>query len=497
MMRPALRWPSRAVATNSAPSQCIHQRRNRMFERKTTEDNKTYYVKRRSQPPDEDFVPPQQEFFDMPDLLLDLDAEGVDHVRSFRPADERAMAKMWSASPRRNEVKAQMRDLEREVIKAKQRTAAILEDPAHPWRLTPNDLFTAAVRAPIVAASETQERHINTVEESFSALWKRNGIPAHAALDDERLLEWLLLRHRGLTQHIQRGRDSPFKFDTFSSSISRAISLEEVRRTASAYLRAAQSKPDKQFAQAVRRACHRILVKKPQYADDALRFISNITAKFQAKDAQQAVLAPLALRLACQTGNLDIAREWLRITTELGSSQQPEDLIEDLFFGLQGLGRSVVDGGMARYDLALQLLTGYNGTAKPVPQSIRSLLQAITQGRQPEYLALLDVYLTLLGQLGAGNTLQSEWAELNQRDSKTAQLLQKTFYDAETLAKSINKSIQASTVSKDLAEAVRLDLEGVQSTGSSQGADRAAGDSLAVFSLPLNEYIEWREALAR
>lgn len=468
-----------------------------MFERKTTEDNKVYYVKRRNQPQDEDFVPPQQEFFDMPNLLLDLDAEGVDHVRSFRPADERAMAKMWSASPRRNEVKAQMRDLEREVIKAKQRTAAILDDPAHPWRLTPNDLFAAAVRAPIVAVSETQEGKTNAIDESFSALWKRNGIPAHAALDDERLLEWLLLRHRGLTQHTQRGRDSPFTFDTLSSSLSRALSLEEVRRTASAYIRAAQSKPDKQFAHQIRNACHRILVKKPQYADDALRFFSNMTARFPAKDAQQAVLAPFALRLACQTGHLDIAREWLRRTIELSSLQKSEHVIEDLFFGLQGLGRSVMDGGVARYDLALQLLTGYNGTANPAPQSIRSLLKDIVQGHQPGCLALLDVYFTLLGQLGASRTLQSEWADLSQRDGKTAQLLQKAFHDAETLANSVNKSVQGNTASTDLAEAVRLDLEGVQSTGSSHGAGKAAGDSLAVFSLPLNEYIEWREALAK
>ena len=88
MIRPATRRAPQLPATELCPG--AHQRRFKTFVRHVDKNNQVYYTLANRRPRPDPASPAQHEFFSMPDLLLDLDAEGtvVGRAAGQVPADQ-------------------------------------------------------------------------------------------------------------------------------------------------------------------------------------------------------------------------------------------------------------------------------------------------------------------------------------------------------------------------------------------------------------------------
>lgn len=271
MMRSALRGATRSV---SLPLQHI---RTKTFERRVDKNNDVYYVPlKQSERSLGDRNPKTQptdhvEFFDMPTLLLDLDAEGRDEVRSFdETVDEEAMKAKWAENPKRNAIKATLKDLEAQLQESRLRAEEILTDPTNIWRITWSDITSAALHGSPKGEGK----------EMLETLRKANGIPQHVRGDDKLILKWLLLRRKNLDKHLQQRQGDTIQPKKFTKAMEKQTSLTGVRRLAASYFDNVKDfegdTAESEFFETTRRLCQRLVQENEASSSEALIFMRNI-----------------------------------------------------------------------------------------------------------------------------------------------------------------------------------------------------------------------------
>lgn len=426
----------------------------------------------------------------MPNLLLDLDAEGVRHVRPFEAADELAMAQTFSTSQRRTEVKLQMKELERQVLELRSKTEEIFQNPAHPWRLTRYDLLSAALQSPITNATanipESEAiKWINlAANKTFESTVENNGVPAHATENDQHLLEWLLLRSRALRHHVASGTDKHLTFDDFSAELNSTKSLAEVRRLTNSYLSSIGSQqPKSTFALELRESVVAALEEDPTCIPEALIFISNVTARLNFNKDEADILVPFAFRISTALGELEAAAQWLRHLNASGVSQTMTASVEDLFCAIQNLRGRIHTSEIILKQRIFELLTGYNGPGVQQPSVALTLRSMLEKKSSPEALAAYEVYVQSLGHLGATRLLQTE-AQFAHKALTDTPSLQLIFQNAEqNLGSHASGSSpkQPSSPTADWGQRAKLDYESLQVT--------KPPEDLALFKLSFKDYM--------
>ena len=285
MMRSALRGATRSV---SLP---LQHTRTKTFERRVDKNNDVYYVPLKpSERSIGDRNPRTQlvdhaEFFDMPTLLLDLDAEGRDEVRSFdETVDEEAMKAKWGENPKRNAVKATLKDLEAQLQESRLRAEEILADPTNIWRITWSDITSAALHgSPKGESTELLEKLRNA-----------NGIPPHVRGDDMLFLKWLLLRRKNLDKHLQQHQTDTIYPKKFTKAMEKQTSLTAVRRLAALYFDNVVDfegdTAESDFFEATRRACRRLVQENEASSSEALIFMRNLKERVEKRSKTEAAL---------------------------------------------------------------------------------------------------------------------------------------------------------------------------------------------------------------
>lgn len=176
--------------------------------------------------------PENPKFFEMPDLVIDLDAEDQKGIREFNLQDENIARKRWGVNHKREAMETFVSRLESDAAHLRQSWADILAQPSNPWRITPHDLISVALGGVTSGTLATNLRGIGPADDPayLHFLCEMNGIPEYAIADDKSVLEWMLIRKEAMEQIVsQQSGQLPSATDFFEA-LQVASSLLELRR---------------------------------------------------------------------------------------------------------------------------------------------------------------------------------------------------------------------------------------------------------------------------
>ncbi|KND95152.1 hypothetical protein TOPH_00568 [Tolypocladium ophioglossoides CBS 100239] len=428
----ASRAPALANAELCAGS---HQRRFKTFVRRVDKNQEVYYtLARKGLSPDPN-SPVQYDFFEMPDLLLDLDAEGTRNVRSFEDDDERHMKGKWAVVPKRTAVRARLKQFEEQVYESRRRAHEILSQPTNIWRITSHDIVSAALRGASVESQATQASNetpgLQKEPDIFEKLRIENGIPPHATEEDEQLLRWMILRRKSLEQSRQKREEAAPTPLQLAEALEQQMSITGVRRLVFQCLAAGTSiasfkspsgfKPGLPLT--IREACERVLRQYPGDRTSILEtliFIGNLSERLSRLNTSAgAALCGLGLKLSSGTGLLETTSEWLYRGYDTNSWSNDVKASKDVLSTLSSLRSTLSNEQEPRLhqvhsrQLLFQLLTGIDENDAISPDSFRALatLHLNDDSHIPAQQAfeIYESYILLLGQLGATRMLWKEW----------------------------------------------------------------------------------------
>ncbi|KAG6004182.1 hypothetical protein E4U21_001323 [Claviceps maximensis] len=405
-------------------------------------------------------------FFEISDLLLDLDAEGSPHVRSVADGDEAAlMTAKWAKVPRCEAVAVRLKELEAQLAESRGKAHAILSQPTNVWRITPHDIVSAALHGGSAVQrttaaglcllkqatdmNRTKARRVVRSDIIINKIRAENGIPPHAADDDQLLLHWMMLRYNSLQQHLlslsskTKGHGA-LSVSAMTTALQAQSSVTGIRRLVFGHLAAGANTPGTRhkfkFARLrreIRDACERVLGKSTTTTGasvpvEILTFLGNLSEQQLASVNAQLgpLLCGLAMKLAARVGSLEATSMWLyrccQCNHMLGSLPGQDQLLykQDVLSTLDEL-RSNLNGNDGfsnmleprQRQLLFQLLTGVDENNTLASDSIRSLIRRLCHDEHKSRAAelqrkLYTGYLTTLGHLGAVRTIWKEWRHL-------------------------------------------------------------------------------------
>lgn len=396
-------------------------------------NNDVYYTIAKRRPvQDPNVAPRSQQFFEMPNLLLDLDAEGTRNVRAFDDKDEELQVARWRVNHKREEVKLKLNELEGKLLELRQKTQDISASSSNIWRLSSHDLLAAALHGASISHSDTTTETPcpDTLEgpHLIDALRRENGIPAHVSASDVLLLEWMLLR-RNRTDSAKSKKDSSLLNSTqLVEALQSQTSIVGVRRLlrhnlwSFASLKANFGPSGREdgaagdVARETRKRCIEILDSEGAHTKQFLNCLALVGGLLErlAKDniEPDPRLQGLALRASSRSGSFVVLSEWIRRIHSGSSWEQSPEIVEDAAACMQSCSELLATQSdtAANRQLLLQLLTGLDEHEQLAPESLRSIVLASVGGQCSSAVAkqACDAYAKLLGELGAVRTLLKE-----------------------------------------------------------------------------------------
>ncbi|KAM0265205.1 hypothetical protein ACHAQJ_000358 [Trichoderma viride] len=550
MIGPRLPWTLRL--TSSTHRFVAHnQRRSKAFVRRIDKNNEVYYTISNKRPPrSPDSIPVRDDFFEMPDLLLDLDADGSRFVRPVDEADDERLERKWDVNPKRLAVQDHLKELQKQILESRRKAEDILSNPANIWRLSSHDILSAALRGTTTAVNETHSAMMISEashgsgevtprqdSRSIETLCRENGIPSLAMQDDRILLEWMWLRYKNLKRSVTNRSEEPLSPSQLSAALEDQASITGIRRLVFHSLKLAEtaktyfpkqkgtvdrltSEPD--VSHEIRNACLTILTQHPDKAAahlEILGFIGNLAARLSLHGRNVGpALTGLALRLSAAAGVTGAISEWLHRGIVDNTWEQyaapSSDVAETLRILIQNLRGPEKGGLYAVHDrqLLFQLLTGIDERHSLSGDSFRSLslfyLSEQSKVSTDEAFGTYESYITLLGHLGATRTLWKEWhvsrpavMRFLKPNGDVKRL--ETLYEA-SLRSALDVVAPMDTTGlpdMELGECVALDYHSIgaqdtnswfangRETATSNKPNSSAFSRLPSFSLPLDEWI--------
>ncbi|UNI14270.1 hypothetical protein JDV02_000915 [Purpureocillium takamizusanense] len=439
MIRPAARRAPQLPETDLCVGALPSQRRFKTFIRHVNKNNEVYFTLAGRRPRPDPASPAQHEFFSMPDLLLDLDAEGTAGVRPFdEEADERRLKERWPAEPlKRAAVRSRVQQFEDQVYESRRKARQLWSQPTNIWRITPHDLLSAALRGAPSPDEPAKPDVSEATPKAFlgtsitAQLRIENGIPPHALDEDQQLLRWMLLRQRSLEYSKEtQGKVSPTPTQLVEA-LRKQTSITEIRRLIFQCLAAgtnvdgfgSRGQSGLNLSLEVRRAYERALGEGSTHERpvlETLTALGNLAAKLSALGADiGAPLYGLCLKLCAEASLPESLAEWLCRGYEAQVWEDEVGSLEDVVSSLSAIGAAKASNGhwdlnrTSQRQLTFRFLTGVDEKDTLSADSFRNLavlrLQQGSQGQTLPSLSAYQSYVNLLGHLGAVRTLWKEW----------------------------------------------------------------------------------------
>lgn len=407
------------------------QRRLKSFVKRVDKNNEVYYTPAKNGLAYNQDRSKEYSFFEMPNLLLDLDAEGTRGVRSFEEADEELMKTntKWTEPPRRAVVKAKVKQFQEQIHESRRKRRDVLSQPTNPWRITPHDLFSAAILG--ASSINTVDKTVCNAADIIGKVSYENGIPPHATTQDEHLLEWMLLLRRNQEETPQPRKQTAPSPAQLAEALKSQSSITAIRRLVFQCLSTGmsishfqkQSTAHTDAPWQIRSACERILEAHPARLDvryETLAFLGNLSERMLLLDVTIGpLLCGLALRLSAEVGSLRAMSEWLFRSRAIESSGNSvsradvRDTLRSLQVVLSNEGEVDLNAVESR-QLLFQLLTGLDENNAITSESFRALIitappKNSSTDAQAVAFDTYEAYITLLGHLGAVGVLWKEW----------------------------------------------------------------------------------------
>ncbi|RDA92981.1 hypothetical protein CP533_5528 [Ophiocordyceps camponoti-saundersi (nom. inval.)] len=354
------------------------------------------------------------EYFQVSNLLLDLDAEEAKTVRPFRDADELQMRDEWKARSERAVAGVQARQIRDQINNWRCSIHKTSQPAPNVWRITPHDVMSAALLGSPASESGIGERS------RLKSLCEANGIPQHALADDRHLLRWLLLRRRSPDQ---QGSEAAIDRRHLAISLRAQKSVEDIRSLVSLSLNGQTELGGFDKVQArrsaitslTRKACDRALAQAGGCRSTVLETLTFLGNLYERRKSIGSPLLGLALKLSAQAGELEAASDWLKRFYD-GRAWEDCKTGKDITAALDSLMRSVAESGdvqVVERQRLMRLLVGLREGEQMAPESVRGLLMIFLEGKSRPFgvYTMYGTYLELLGRLGAGRLLWREWRE--------------------------------------------------------------------------------------
>ena len=419
MMRTAV--PRASQLGKSQLSHACIQRRSKTFVKKVDKNDEVYYtLAKRGLAHDPD-PSKEHEFFEMPNLLLDLDADGIRSVRAFEDADEEPMTAKWIEVPRREAVKLRLKKLESQIEESRARVSAIASQPTNAWRISPHDILSAALHG--APRDDTDGQAFSSL---VDALRRENGIPSHAVTDDESLLHWLQLRQKDMYKSMaKKGKETYATETDIANALKSQDSILGIRRLVFQSIRGGANLGPFQTSSAAEtdlpvqicKACERVLNASPTSDDlrrQTLTFLGNLSERLaRSKTGLGPVLGGLALKVAAKTGSVAAVSEWFYRVHEDSEMTGSHGAGQDLRNALSALQHDMhlEQGDVDTRLLLFQTLTGADKNGVTGLVSVRESISSLALEGSNAALEAYAAYISLLGRLGATRTLWREWRE--------------------------------------------------------------------------------------
>jgi len=165
--------------------------------------------------------------FQIPNLVLDLDAENAPRVRQYDEVDEELEAAKWSQNEKVDAVLGRIRTFSDEVSKAGQNMESTASVP-NPWRISAQDILSVALLGtsqPSPSVGREQAAPAATTNQSslLGEVLRRNGIPSRVLHDENKVIEFMLHRQRIAKTQIETPED-------LSRVLGTCASIPEMRR---------------------------------------------------------------------------------------------------------------------------------------------------------------------------------------------------------------------------------------------------------------------------
>lgn len=361
---------------------------------------------------------------DLPDVVLDLDAEDSPYVRPFNKQDAVQQRAKWGYDPVFPEVEQRVDKLRTDILKDGINMRQMLAARHHPFKISDHDVLSVALLGGNSGASSSladgeavdggAHRRNALLEHRDQAL-RANGIPERILGRDANTIIHFMLHRRKLASasHETASTSSDVdasSWDTFEDAFQRCKGIVQLERLCSNSLSSGYEAISPASMDHVARRLEDFKNSNPKRdTQHALKVVNNFTMRLLSANADLSPsMSLLGLVMAANLGLLPAIMQYLHICLSQGFIGKPQDNPEMLGEIGQGILGALEQGhGSARGTRPelFTLLTGRTHAGSPVqPALFGSSVSSSAEDPHTHH-----VYVRLLGQLGAYRLLWHSW----------------------------------------------------------------------------------------
>ncbi|KAI3401856.1 hypothetical protein diail_6415 [Diaporthe ilicicola] len=426
--------------------------------------------------------------FEMPDVVLDLDAENSPHVRPFDEQDEAEQKAKWGYSPIIPEVQQRVEELTTEMLNDGTRMRKMLAFRHHPFKISDHDMFSVALLGGDTDASSTADlqakdegaRRGNQLLQCRTQVLQANGIPQRILAGDANTIIHFMLHRKEKASASHSPASASRKGnavgpDTFKHAVDRCTNHAQLERLCS-HGSEAISPTSMDYIAHVLETSNKISYRSN--TEQTLKFVNNLTMRqLSTKAGLSSRLSLLGLLMAAKLRLLPAVMQYVHICLSLGCIGNAQDKPETLSAVGHGILEALEQGqGLARGTRPelFTLLTGRSLAASAVQPALFG--SSIVSNEEDPHTH--PVYLQILGQLGAFRLLWHSWRR--RADARMRQY-EPFYYTAfircvEVLhgAKSIN-GLDYTKTTGDLEKDAELDLQAIDALDAHHASSSSPG----------------------
>lgn len=482
-------------------------------------------------------LPPLRGFFQISDLLLDLDDIDSKSVRPMTEEDEAALEKKWKNSdPAVLRLDARILEIQRNLEHSRAKASQLTDMPMNPWRPTDHDLLSVALRGPPEAAPLIDSGEMQRDAGALTArggldprnllhkVCHENGVSDYALQKEHLLLHWFRSRQGDIKPGLEKeGEASSRNASLFVKHVKQG-SIAAIRRVVSQSLSPSFFEPTlqgeslfalKKISTHIREACSSALSKlgpRDPSRFEALVLLGNLQQRLSLHEGNiGGPLCGLGLRISAEVAHPQATFSYLSLGFKHGLWE--DQRFFDVCYALETYISHLTSAGSSSMDawdrvILLDMLTGTGDEEFTSSSSLRTIvLYAGFASMGSTATRLYRAYLMLLGRLGAVATLWKEW-ELSSNQAEQQQLHERRLDFANAAREALSVVAQrtyAVPTGTGLVACATLDKESIESqndfyvvpTGAGQMTTTRIGENLVeALGLPLDGWLEQVQAVA-
>ena len=444
--------------------------------------------------------------FELPDVVLDLDAEDSPHVRSFNKQDAAEQRAKWGYSPVIPEVEQRAEELRRDISQDGVKMRRMLAARHHHFKISDHDVFSVALLGGNAAASSLADGEAPDQGASRrNALLKHrdqallaNGIPQRIlAGDANTIIHFMLHRQKASASHNtapSSTKGDANTSDNFETAVHRCKNIVQLERLCSTSLSSGHEEITTASMDHIARRLESFKdLSYKRHAQHALKIVNNFTMRRLSANADLSPsMSLVGLVMAAKLRLLPAVMQYLHICLAQGFIGKPQDKPETLGTVGQGILEALEQGEGSARGTRPELFTLLTGRTLAGP-AVQPALFGSSISSTEEDPHTHRIYIQLLGQLGAYRLLWHSW----KRGAKERMRQYEPFYFAAFIrcaevlrgAESV-AGLDCTTATGDLERDAELDLQAIDALDAHHASSTS---SEAPYASHIESPLSWNE----